>query len=253
MGTSILKELGSGRFEVSGAVSSDRDPRLGKTLRSLGLCDSDVELQPPSTLGRVLDSCDVCVSFTRADAELANLTAYLESGRPVVMGTTGFTPEQSGEIEKGLGSRAPCVISSNFSVGANLLFALSRTLGKLPPQFDVSLLEIHHSGKADSPSGTAMTLAEIISKERGYSRTVHGRSGFSKRAVDELEVSSFRAGGMPGDHTVFAVGPHEMLRLEHLAFSRSAFSLGALLSAEWLSSGRTPGVYGMLDVLGLES
>jgi 4-hydroxy-tetrahydrodipicolinate reductase len=252
MGSSILAEARKGQFEVTGAVSSSRDPRVGKTLRALGLSESDVELQPPSSLADLLGSSDVCISFTNAEAELANLQAYRSAGKPMVIGTTGFSSVQRTKLETALRDRIPSVITANFAIGANMLFALSSAIGKLPREFDISLLEIHHSGKSDAPSGTAKTIAEIISKERGYSRIVHGRSGISKRSKEELEVSSFRGGGMPGDHVIYAIGPHEMLKLEHLAFSRSPFSQGALLAAEWLSAGRKPGIYGMLDVLNLQ-
>jgi 4-hydroxy-tetrahydrodipicolinate reductase len=253
MGSSILAEVRADRFEVTGAVSSSRDPRLGKTLRALGLCGSEIELQPPSSLADLLRSSDVCISFTNADAELANLQVYRDSGKPLVMGTTGFTTLQRTKLEATLRNRIPSVITSNFAIGANTLFALASAVGNLPREFDISLLEIHHSGKSDAPSGTAKTIAGIISKERGYSRVVQGRSGISKRTKDELEVSSFRGGGMPGDHILYALGPHEMLKLEHLAFSRLSFSQGALLSAEWLAAGRKPAIYGMFDVLNLRA
>jgi 4-hydroxy-tetrahydrodipicolinate reductase len=132
------------------------------------------------------------------------------------------------------------------------LFAMASSLKSLPQGFDISILEMHHSGKADAPSGTAKTLANIIASGRGYSKTVNGRSGMSKRSPDELEVVSLRGGGMPGEHAVFAFGPYETLKLEHEAFSRSTFSQGALLAATWISGGREPKVYSMLDVLGFK-
>ena len=134
-----------------------------------------------------------------------------------------------------------------------MLIAMSAALRALPQGFDVSIVEAHHSGKADAPSGTALSIAQAVSKARGYTKTVSGRSGSSKRAPDELEVISLRGGGTPGIHTVHAFGPHEMITLEHLAFSRSAFALGALHAAEWVSArGREPRIYGMADVLGLK-
>jgi len=151
-----------------------------------------------------------------------------------------------------LDGKIPCVMASNFSIGANMLFAMTSALKSLPADFDVSVLEMHHSGKADAPSGTAKTIAEMVSKARGYSTTVYGRSGMSKREKGELEVASFRGGGMPGEHAIYAFGPHEMLKFEHLAFSRSAFAQGALLAATWIAQRQEPGVYSMLDVLGFK-
>jgi 4-hydroxy-tetrahydrodipicolinate reductase len=253
MGTLIAREARKDRFEVTGAVAAPDDPGLGKTLRQLGVRDSDTEVRPPSHLARLLRGSDVCISFTSAQAEVANLGAIAAGGIPYVSGTTGLTPQQRRDANSALAGKVPAVIASNFSVGANLLIAMSAALKALPQGFDVSIVEAHHSGKVDAPSGTALSIAQEVSKARGYTKTVSGRSGASKRAPDELEVVSLRGGGTPGIHTVHAFGPHEMITLEHLAFSRSSFALGALQAAEWVTAeGREPKVYGMADVLGLK-
>jgi len=253
MGTLIAKEASSDRFDITGAVAASDDPGVGKTLRELGTRDSSTRVSPPSRLVELLRGSDVCISFTSAQAEMGNLKAVAEGGVPYVSGTTGLTPQQRKDVAAALTGRIPAVIASNFSVGANLLIALSGTLRGLPGSFDVSIVEAHHSGKADAPSGTALSIAEEVSRARGYSKTVSGRSGLSKRAPGELEVTSLRGGGTPGIHTVHAFGPHEMVTLEHVAFSRSAFALGALHAAEWVTmSRREPRVYGMAEVLGLK-
>jgi len=253
MGTLIAREAPKERFEITCAVAAADDSGIGRTLRELGTRDSDTKVSPPSRLSELLGKSDVCISFTSAQAEMANLRAISGGGVPYVSGTTGLTPQQRKEVEAALAGRVPAVIASNFSVGANLLIAMSASLKALPAGFDVSIVEAHHSGKADAPSGTALSIAQEVSKARGYTKTVSGRSGASKRAPDELEVSSLRGGGTPGIHTVHAFGPHEMLTLEHVAFSRSGFALGALHAAEWASAkGREPRVYGMADVLGLK-
>jgi 4-hydroxy-tetrahydrodipicolinate reductase len=253
MGTLIAREAPTERFEVTGAVAAPNDPGLGKTLHELGAGDSEAEVSPPSSLAALLRKSDVCISFTSAQAEVSNLRTVVDGGVPYVSGTTGLTPQQRREADRALAGKVPAVIASNFSVGANFLIAMSAALKALPSGFDVSIVEAHHSGKADAPSGTALSVAREVSKARGYSKTVGGRSGTSRRAVDELEVVSLRGGGTPGIHTVHAFGPHEMVTLEHLAFSRSAFALGALHAAEWVSEeGREPKVYGMADVLGLK-
>ncbi|MEM4246426.1 MAG: dihydrodipicolinate reductase C-terminal domain-containing protein, partial [Candidatus Bathyarchaeia archaeon] len=102
---------------------------------------------------------------------------------------------------------------------------------------------------ADAPSGTAERIGSLLKEYRGYTETVHGRSGLSKRGKEELEILSARVGGVPGIHDVIIAGQHEMLRLEHTAFSRSAFAQGALLAVRWLAEKKTPGVYNMGDVL----
>ena len=252
MGATIVKEAPKGRFAITGAVAAPGEPTVGRTLGELGLLESELRVSPPEALKGALESSDVCVSFTSSEAEIRNLPVVIAAGKPLVLGTTGFSAAEHRSVVDLITGRVPCVMTSNFSVGANMLFAVASTLKNLPSGFDVSILEMHHSGKADAPSGTARTIAEIVSRARGYKTTVHGREGFSKRAGDELEVASFRGGGMPGEHAIHAFGQHEMLKFEHLAFSRSAFSQGALLAAEWIVGEREPRVYSMLDVLGFK-
>lgn len=253
MGGTIVRDAPVDIFEVTGAVAAAGEPGVGRSLRELGLRDSAIVVQPPDALGQLLAESDVCVSFTSAQAEVENIPKVVGVGRPLVLGTTGFTQAQHATIVESLTGHIPTVMTSNFSIGVNLLFAMASALKNLPEGFDISVMEMHHSGKADAPSGTAKTIAEIVSKARGYSKTVYGRSGFSKRLREELEVSSLRGGGMPGEHAIYAFGPYEMLKFEHVAFSRSAFSQGALLAASWLNSAREPKVYSMLDVLGFKA
>jgi len=251
MGGTIIRDAKTDEFEITGAVAAEGEAAVGMTLRQLGASNSDVVVRAPEALPELLRKSDVCVSFTTASAEVTNIPTIVASGRPLVMGTTGFSDEQRRLILDSITERIPAVMSSNFSVGANALFAMAAQLRNLPKDFDISVVEAHHAGKADAPSGTAATLGEIISKARGYSRTVHGRSGLSKRTPDELEVLSLRGGGVPGIHEVYAFGPYEMLKFEHLSFSRSVFAQGALLAARWVTQGREPKVYSMFDVLGL--
>lgn len=252
MGGTIIREAPQDAFEVTAAIAAAGDSGMGRTLRELGTANIDVQVQPPEALSRGLESSDVCISFTSAAAELLNLPTIVSAGKPLVLGTTGFTDEQRKQVVGWIAGKIPAVMTSNFAIGANMLFAIAGTLRNLPKDFDISVVEMHHSGKADAPSGTAVTIADIISKARGYSKTVHGRSGMSKRSRDEIEVSSLRGGGTPGVHEIYAFGPNEMLKFEHLALSRSVFAQGALLAANWVTQGRDPGVYSMLDVLGFK-
>ena len=145
----------------------------------------------------------------------------------------------------------PAVFSPNYSVGVNILFKIAEQLKAFPAGFDVSLIEIHHTGKKDAPSGTAKKLEQIVLKARGYTKTVYGREGLSPRQPAELESVAMRAGGVPGIHDIIVAGPNEMLRIEHLAFTRNVFAQGAVLAAEWLSKQTEPKMYTMSDVLGL--
>ena len=131
-----------------------------------------------------------------------------------------------------------------------MLFKLAQLLKAVPEGYNFSISEIHHAAKKDAPSGTARKLGEIIADIRGYTTLVHGRKGASLRKPDELEIVSMRAGGVPGVHDLIIAGPYEMLRIEHIAFSRNVFAQGAIVAAEWLSKQDTPGIYSMETVLG---
>ena len=107
----------------------------------------------------------------------------------------------------------------------------------------------HHSQKIDSPSGTALSIAKIISESKGYENLVFDRSKHGKRNKSELEVRSERLGGTPGIHEISIAGQHEILRFEHIAFSRLAFARGALSAASWLDNVSDPQIYSMQDVI----
>jgi 4-hydroxy-tetrahydrodipicolinate reductase len=248
MGSLVIREV-TRPYVISGAIESAKHPCLGRTLKECGLADSDVVLCPPTEIRKVLRDCDVFVSFTSADAELMNLPRVVGERKPVVVGTTGFSRDQRARLESML-KPVPAIITPNFSIGANFLFALTEKLSQLPSSYDFSIIETHHKGKKDAPSGTASSIADIVRAQRGYTRTVHGRTGLSQRGPEDLEVLSVRGGGIPGQHEVLAAGQFETIRLEHSVFSRSAFAAGALLAAGWIVH-QKPGLYGMKEVLGL--
>jgi 4-hydroxy-tetrahydrodipicolinate reductase len=150
-----------------------------------------------------------------------------------------------------MSGKVPSVFSPNYSVGVNILFKLTEALKAFPQGYDFSINEIHHTGKKDAPSGTAKKLGEIVSNVRGYKKIVSGREGLSPRLPEELEITALRAGGVPGIHDLIVAGPYEMLRIEHIAFSRNVFAQGAVYAAEWLSKQNEPKVFSMSDVLGL--
>ncbi|SRR5579875_87985 len=251
MGREVARLLGAKPdIKLVSAIASPSSPALGKKLREAGVCDLDLEVQSPLALPEAARNSDAIISFTKPQAELANLTAISEQNIPLVIGTTGFTEEQMRTLKESV-KNSPVVYSSNFSIGANLLFHLTHELALLPEEFEFSIIEEHHSGKSDSPSGTAKRLSEILMEERGYTKIVSGRSGDSRRRPDELEVFSVRAGGIAGRHSVIAAGQHEMITIGHDAFTRAAFAGGVLSATRWVV-GRGPGFYTMKDVLGLK-
>jgi len=250
MGSTLIQEASAPASAVVGAIEAAANPHVGKTLREAGICNSDVRIVDPSRLNEAIKDADVYMTFTTPDAEVQNLPVVASLGKRIVMGTTGLTDIQMQKLKEAVSRKVPAVFSPNYSVGVNIMFRLTKALAALPHGYDFSITEIHHAGKKDAPSGTAKKLGQLVSESRGYSKFVYGREGLSSRTTGELEILSVRAGGVPGIHDLVIAGQHEMIRIEHTAFSRRVFAQGALYAAEWICKQTEPGIYSMDDVLG---
>jgi len=206
------------------------------------------------SLDKVIDSGDVIIDFTFHEATVRHAEKAADKGRAMVIGTTGFSPEEYSRIEE-LSEKFPCVLAPNMSVGVNLLYKLLETAARvLGDDYDVEIVEAHHRMKKDAPSGTALTLAEFAAEGRGLdldSVRVSGRDGqIGARSKEEIAVMALRGGDIVGRHTVGFYSDGEYLELNHTATSRETFSRGALRAAKWLSS-REPGFYSINDALDL--
>jgi 4-hydroxy-tetrahydrodipicolinate reductase len=209
----------------------------------------DVGIDPTSAI----DTCDVIIDFSSPKATQGLLELAKVKGKAIVIGTTGHTAEEK-KLLLPIASQVPCVWAGNFSVGVNLLFALTRQASRiLGSDYDAEVIEMHHRFKKDSPSGTAARLLEIILEERKLNTDAlrHGREGITgERTNTEVGVHSLRGGDVVGDHTVLFAALGERFELTHKASDRAIFARGAVRAAQWVS-GRKPGVYDMQDVLGL--
>jgi len=205
-------------------------------------------------LGPGIASCDAVVDFSSPAATRGLLTEVVAAGKPVVLGTTGHTAEEKASLVA-LAARVPCVWAGNFSVGVNLLFALTRRAAAvLDADYDAEVVEMHHRFKKDAPSGTAARLLDIILEERKLDARAlrHGREGLTgERPRGEVGVHALRGGDVVGDHTVLFAALGERLELTHKASDRGIFARGALRAARWVVN-QPPGVYDMQDVLGLK-
>ena len=251
MGQAVIGEALAKGHQIVGAVEAKGNPNIDKSLREMGFPNSDICIVGTNKLCDAVEEADVYISFTTPNAEVQNLPLVAELGKPIVLGTTGFSQEQNRVVHDAIERLVPVVFSPNFSVGVNMLFKLAEVLKSMPPEYTFSISEIHHTAKKDAPSGTALKLGEIVAGVRGYTTTVHGREGISVRKADELEIVAMRAGGVPGIHDLIVAGPYEMLRIEHTAFSRNVLAQGAVMAAEWLRKQQNPGIYSMATVLGL--
>jgi len=251
MGTAVIREAATKGFQIVGAVEAIGNPCIGKSLRELGICGSDTKIVGSDKISEAAGNAGVYVTFTAPAAEMHNIPAVATLGKRIVLGTTGFTEEQNRQLREVVQGKVPAVFSPNYSVGVNILFQLAKALKTFPQEYDFSITEVHHTGKKDAPSGTAKKLGEIIANAHGYSTVIHGRDGISPRKPEELEIAALRAGGVPGIHDLIVAGPYEMLRIEHVAFSRSVFAQGAVYAAEWISKQSEAKIFSMEDVLGL--
>jgi 4-hydroxy-tetrahydrodipicolinate reductase len=201
-----------------------------------------------------LAGCAVIIDFSSHQATRALLEQAVAAGKPIVIGTTGHNAAEKTAL-LALAAKVPCVWAGNFSVGVNLLFALTRrATAVLGSEYDTEVVEMHHRFKKDAPSGTAARLLEIILEERQLNATAlrHGRSGITgERPAGEVGVHALRGGDVIGDHTVIFAGLGERIELTHKAGDRAIFARGALRAAAWVVS-QPPGVYDMQDVLGLK-
>jgi 4-hydroxy-tetrahydrodipicolinate reductase len=251
MGNAIITEAIAKGHVITGALEAPNNQCVGKSLNELGIANSDIKILSSDKLNEAVRDADVYVSFTVPVAEVTNIPIIANLGKRIILGTTGFNPDQNLQVIAAMSGKVPSVFSPNYSVGVNILFKLAESLKAFPQGYDFSLSEIHHTGKKDAPSGTAKKLEQIVSQTRNYTKTVYGREGISPRQRAELESVSIRVGGVPGIHDIIVAGPYEMLRLEHTAFSRNVFAQGAVFAAEWLSNQNEPKVFSMADVLGL--
>jgi 4-hydroxy-tetrahydrodipicolinate reductase len=196
---------------------------------------------------------DVAIEFSAPDAAFANVRKCLEMGLPVVCGTTAWGERMTEAKELCEANNGAFFYSSNYSVGVNVMFALSRKLAKIMNTiggYKVSMEETHHIHKKDAPSGTAITLAEGILSEIPTIKDWTLVEGEGSVAEDSLPIVSFREGEVPGIHTVRYESEADVITLTHDAKSRAGFALGAVLAAEFIVGKR--GCFTMSDLFKFE-
>jgi 4-hydroxy-tetrahydrodipicolinate reductase len=233
--------------------------RMGQALLDAAAANPAVTVSATHDLGEDLDAAvakaDCIIDFTVHSFTAEVVAAALRHGTRLVIGTTGHSAAERAVIQDAA-KTLPVVFASNYSIGVNALFWLTRHAARILGQdrFDIEVTEMHHRHKIDAPSGTARTLLEILNQETGtdYATDVtHGRVGnIGPRPKREIGMHTLRGGDVVGDHTVLFAADGERVELTHKASSRLTFAAGAVRAAVWLST-RPPGLYDMQDVLGL--
>ena len=228
--------------------------KMGKTIEALGKQKGFafpliIDIDNPGDLCREnLEGIGAVIEFTIPESAPSNILKCLDLGVPVVAGTTGWN-HRAEEIEARCRELNGTLFhASNFSIGVNILFAMTRHLAGIMdrfPDYTVSMEEVHHVHKLDAPSGTAITLAEQIMAEHGKIK----KWSLEDEGDAILHIDAIREGEVKGKHTIRYDSPLDTLSLSHDAKTRDAFASGALMAASYISDRK--GVFGMSDLLNL--
>jgi len=213
----LLLVLGKGK---TGSLVAQVARERGHGVRVLDLAENR---HASALTAPLLAGVDVVIDFTTAEAALENMRAVLALGGRIVVGTTGWYPHLADMRALAEKRGGALLYGTNFSIGVQKLFRLTAELANLDG-YQFSITETHHESKLDAPSGTAITLQQIVEAAQA-----------KKGAGASVEVTSYRVGDAKGEHTVTATGPDDVIELRHDAFSRRGFALGAVRAAEWLS------------------
>ncbi|HHL41013.1 MAG TPA: 4-hydroxy-tetrahydrodipicolinate reductase [Deltaproteobacteria bacterium] len=254
MGKALVSAIDENpRTRLTAALERRSHPLLGRDSgETAGTGKNGVKIT--WSVKRAALRCDVFIDFSSHESSIEHIEEIAASGRPVVIGTTGFSHHQRERIKE-LSFDIPIVIAPNMSVGVNLLLRLVRDAARvLSDDYDIEIVEAHHRHKKDAPSGTALRLAEVIASTLGRDldeTAVYARKGIiGERTREEIGIQSLRGGDIVGDHTVLFAGPGERIELTHRAHSRNTFATGAVKAAVWVSD-KGKGLYDMQDVLEL--
>jgi 4-hydroxy-tetrahydrodipicolinate reductase len=208
-----------------------------------------------SDIAALASTADVVVDFTHAAVAAGTGLALAAAGTPWVLGTSGLSAGDEAEVEKAA-AHIPVVYASNFSAGVNLVLALAeRMAAALPAEaYDAEIVEMHHRQKVDAPSGTAIGIGRAVAKGRGIDFTSameSGRTGHTgPRKTGAIGFAALRGGQVVGEHSLIFASATEHIALTHRAFDRRVFATGAVRAAQWVA-GQKPGLYSMMDVLGM--
>ena len=232
MGTEFIRHAPHD-FEFVGGIVREGSEAMGRSLADIGLADTDARIVGPALLREILADSDVLVSFSSPQAEESAIPIASASGIPIVSGTTGHTCDQCELIRSSICSGTRAVISSNFSLGALMVNGSLRATHHIVSRFSPGIVEVHHTGKKDAPSGTALSMRAAIVGTCGKS----------------VPIASLRVGETSGMHEIILSGNDETVSIRHEALSRRPFVEGVYLACRWIIQPRPNGVYTFPEVL----
>ena len=237
---------------------------MGQVLTKCALADEEIELvagvsplhhdvngqfSTYSTFAEVKEDADVVIDFSNPLALDGILEYCLNTKTPVILATTGYNDEEMAKIHEAA-KQIPIFLSFNMSLGVNILLKLVKEAAKNLANFDIEIIEKHHNKKVDSPSGTAVMIANAVKEIREQSEFIYGRHGRTgKRQQNEVGIHAVRGGTIVGEHSAIFAGNDEILEINHSARSKNVFAEGAIAAAKYLVN-QDPGFYNMDDMLG---
>ena len=254
MGKILIEAVGQAEgAKLTAAVDRPDSSLIGADAGELA-AQGKIGVTLAGDLNVVLDQFDVLIDFTHPSVTLKNLEICRRAGKAMVIGTTGFSPEERQQLEAAA-QEIPIVFAANYSVGVNLCLKLLDTAARvLGDDVDIEIIEAHHRHKVDAPSGTALRMGEVVANALGRDLqkvAVYGREGQTgARERETIGFATVRAGDVVGDHTVLFAADGERVEITHKASSRMTFAKGAVRAALWLQT-QPAGLYDMQDVLGL--
>jgi 4-hydroxy-tetrahydrodipicolinate reductase len=201
-------------------------------------------------------TADVVIDFTHAEEATPHALLAAAAGKGLVLGSSGLNAAQERAVAEAAAT-IPIVYAANFAPGVNLVLALAEKMAAALPgaAYDAEIVEMHHRQKVDAPSGTAVAMGRAVAKGRGTTLEEagmeSGRDGHTgPRATGAIGFAALRGGQVVGEHSLLFAGATEHIALTHRSFDRRAYATGAVRAALWLR-GRGPGLYSMMDVLGM--
>ncbi len=253
MGTRIIQLIAEDPdLTLEAAIEAPNHPKLGESYRDL-FGSSQLQEGELKLVDRLAISVDVVIDFSTPEACERLLKGCLESGTPLVIGTTGWSTAQLEFIQEAA-TKIPIFLSANFSKAVFVLAALVAEAGRLiGNDADIEIIERHHRYKQDAPSGTALRLAEVLREVTTVEQLVYGRAGqVGVRTEHEVGIHAVRGGSHFGEHTVLFDLPGDSIELSHRALNRDGFARGSLDAAKFLYM-KAPGLYTMKELLGMSS
>lgn len=254
MGRMLIEAIAaSDDLQLAGALDVAGSPSIGQDATAFLGRISGVTITADLRAG--LQGADALIDFTRPEGTLAHAAACAEAGVQMVVGTTGFSDEQKGELQA-LAQQVAMVLAPNMSVGVNVTLKLLQQAARaLDDSYDIEIIEAHHRHKVDAPSGTAIKMGEVIAEAQGTrlaDRAVYERYGHTgERQRGSIGFATVRGGDIVGDHTVLFAGTGERVEITHKSSSRAGYAQGSLRAVRFLA-GKRSGMFDMFDVLGLD-